>query len=708
MAASSEIADDEMLAILNAERQRSIGFENDQVLTDARVRALEYYRGEMRDISSLPNRSKAVSLDVADAIETILPDLVEIFTGGEDVAAFQPVGAEDEEAAQQETDAVNHVVFNENPGWLIFTSVFKDALQAKTGVFKWRWEQGRNEEERFEGKTAMELEAASQSGEIVEASQNAQDPSLYDFTLRHVYDGCVKIEAVAPEDITVARDTVWLQHATYVATRSRPRVQDLIADGIDADKLDTLPAWSGYSDEVSEARDTVDEEEAALQGDAKRTMRQVEVVEHYIRIKSADGEKLWLVLTGGEGNSTVLLRKQEVNSIQLSSITPFLVPHRFYGESIADKLIEIQRIKTALMRMTLDAGYFALNQRSVIDMNVADATTVSDYLRNEPGVPIRARGQGAITPLNGGGLNFDTLQHLEFFSTVAEQRTGIVRNAQGLNPDTLHDTAKGAQQLMMMAQKRIRMVARTFAETGVKDLLLGVHALLREHSTQAKTMRLRNKWVQIDPPSWGVRNDMSIEVGLGASGREHDMMVMDRVIAMQAQAVEGGLMGTLVTPKNLYNAATRATEKAGVKNPEAYFTDPDRVPPREPQPDPRVMEMQMKGQIEAQKLQLQAQSEAQKSDQERQRAEAELMLMRERNEAEIQLQRERMANEAMLAQQKMQMEYEQKAAELELKRQELQAEAAIKAVEVERSNARADAETEANLSSGVRTGGEPG
>jgi hypothetical protein len=701
MATGSDIDDDEMLAMLNAERQRSIGFENDQVLTDARVRALEYYRGEMRDIPSLPNRSKAVSLDVADAIETILPDLVEIFTGGEDVAAFQPVGAEDEEGAQQETDVVNHVVFNENPGWLTFTSVFKDALQSKTGVFKWRWEDGSEEEERFEGKTAMELEAASQSGEIVEASHNDDDPNLYDFTLRRNYDGCVKVEAVAPEDISVARDTVWLPEATYVATRSRPRVQDLIASGIDADKLDELPAWSGYSDEVAEARDTVDEEETALQGDAKRSMRQIEVIEHYIRIKSSDGEKLWLVLTGGEGNSTVILRKQEVNAIQLSSITPFLVPHRFYGESIADKLIEIQRIKTALMRMTLDAGYFALNQRSVINMQSADATTVSDYLRNEPGVPIRAKGPDAIIPLNGGGLNFDTLQHLEFFSTVAEQRTGIVRNAQGLNPDTLHDTAKGAQQLMMMAQKRIRMIARTFAETGVKDLFLGVHALLREHSTQARTIRLRNKWVQVDPSSWGVRNDMTIEIGLGASGREHDMMVMDRVIAMQAQAVEGGLMGTLVTPKNIYNAAVRSTEKAGVKNPEAYFTDPDTAPPQQPQPDPKMVEVQGKMQMEQTKLQMSAQSDQVKLQQDQQKAASEYELKMMELQGKLQIQRE-------TAEQEIALKRELLIAELQLKREELTAKLALEAERTRRDAERADYETSANVTSDVRPGGDPG
>ncbi|WP_454762043.1 portal protein [Caulobacter segnis] len=150
----------------------------------------------------------------------------------------------------------------------------------------------------------------------------------------------------------------------------------MINEGIDADLVKKLPSYSIARDNaVQQARDTVDETEVAGDGDALWTMRQVEVVEHYIRLKEDEQEKIYQVLTGGEADGCVLLRKQEVNAIQLSAITPFLVTHRFYGESIADKLIEIQRVRTSLMRMTMDSGYFALNQRSVIDMTMANEYT---------------------------------------------------------------------------------------------------------------------------------------------------------------------------------------------------------------------------------------------------------------------------------------------------------------------------------------------
>jgi hypothetical protein len=127
--AQPPLGDDELLAIVRGERARSIGFDLDPELTDAREKALNYAKGEMPDIIALPNRSQAVSTDIADAVETILPDLVEIFTGGDDVVSFVPRCADDEPQADQETDYVRHVVFDDNDGFMTFLAFFKWSLR---------------------------------------------------------------------------------------------------------------------------------------------------------------------------------------------------------------------------------------------------------------------------------------------------------------------------------------------------------------------------------------------------------------------------------------------------------------------------------------------------------------------------------------------------------------------------------------------------
>lgn len=704
--------DEDLLAIVQSENRRSIGFDLDSELTSERERALNYIKGYMPDVPSLPGRSKAVSLDVADAIETILPDVVEIFTGGDDVVSFRAVGEEDEDAAQQETDYVYHVIFNENPGFLTFTSAFKDAFQAKTGVFKWWWEEKACAPETFKGKTAIELMLAERDGKISDVVQSAewdgQGEPLYDFTLTRPPQGRAVVDVVAPEDITVSADTVWLKRAPYCATRSRPRAQDLIAQGIDPYLVDELPAYTAPQNEaVAQARDTVAESSQGYGGDATRSMRQVEVIEHYVRVMEPPNAypTLYQVLTGGDGENAKLLRKQKVNSIQLSAITPFLVTHRFYGESIADKLMEVQKIKTALTRMDLDSGYFALNQRNQIDMNHANEWTISDYLNNVPGAPVRTNGP-AITPLQAGGLGFDAQARLEYWSTEAEKRSGVVRNAQGLNPDTLHDTAKGAMALMAASQKRIRMIARIFAETGIKDLFVGVHDLLRQHAMQERVVKLRNKWVPVNPSSWSVRNDMTIEVGLGAAGREHDMMVMDRLASDQAAIVgaQGGLSGPLVTAANVYALAIKRAEKAGVKNPEAYYSDPkDAPPPGPPPPDPKVLEAQAKIDLQREQMAMQQQSDAAKLELQQAEALANFHLKQQEQEANFALAQQKQEQELALRR-------EQLAEELQLRREELEAELALKArgqaIDAAVGAHAADVETE--ITSEVEPGGEPG
>src|SRR4051812_22758962 len=105
------LSDDELLQVVADERRRSVGFDNDDDLSSDREKALQYIKGEMPDVPTLANRSKAISTDVSDAIETALPDLIEIFIGGDDVATFQPSGPDDEEQAKQETEFVLHVIF---------------------------------------------------------------------------------------------------------------------------------------------------------------------------------------------------------------------------------------------------------------------------------------------------------------------------------------------------------------------------------------------------------------------------------------------------------------------------------------------------------------------------------------------------------------------------------------------------------------------
>jgi hypothetical protein len=493
----------------------------------------------------------------------------------------------------------------------------------------------------------------------------------YAFTLTRRRDlSGAAYKAIPPDDFSVAPDTVELSDATYCVFRTRPRVQDLIADGFDPEAVRELAPFGDEGSAIRAARDSAGGPGRA--DDSNADLRQVEIREHYIRLLDEDGRLvLWCCVTDAAA-TTRLARKGEkawrVARIPFVAGAPYLVAHRFYGQSLADKLFEIQRIKTALTRAVLDSTYFGLNQRQEVAMDRANEYTLSDLLRNEPGMPVRSRSGDAIRPLAAPGLGFDPYAALEYFATVAESRTGIVRNAQGLNPDTLHDTAAGAMALIGAAQKRTRMIARILAETLFKPLYLGLHAEIRENASAARVARLNGSWVEVNPSSWAERNAMVIEVGLGASGREAEIATYREIATVMQTIVngQGGAVGPIVFPENVYAAARDLFAKLSKKS-DAYLADPSRAPAPGPgrgahqAPDPKLLETRGR-----------------------------LSLQREEQVSDVETERIRVANELALGRERLAMEQQ-------MRRYQIDQEIALKRYQIDR---------EAHVR--VHVGGDPG
>jgi hypothetical protein len=180
----AKMSTSDVQALVNSARTDSLAAMSAMQLTEARAQAMEYYLGEMqRDMPAEPGRSRAVSTDVSDTIEGMLPDLMDIFAGSDEVVRFEPAGPNDEDAAQQETDYVNHVFMQQNPGFMVLYAFLKDALLSKVGIVKVWWEE-REEEQRetyydlTEDQFAMIAQAVDVSDgayEIIEHTTHAGD-----------------------------------------------------------------------------------------------------------------------------------------------------------------------------------------------------------------------------------------------------------------------------------------------------------------------------------------------------------------------------------------------------------------------------------------------------------------------------------------------------------------------------------------------------
>jgi hypothetical protein len=644
----AKLSDSELGAMLAAEKSDALASQTASKLSDERETALNYYMGDMADdMPSVEGRSKAVSTDVFDTVEAMLPDLLEIFAGGEEVVKFNPVGPEDVQAAEQETQYVNHVFLQKNDGFLVLYSFIKDALLSKTGVAKVHWEENEDEEQQTILDQSEEVMASMLAKPDVEITAHTEHDGLHDFTIvsRKKY-GCAKIEPVPPEEFGTARDTRRLRDTRYCFHRVKRYEQDLIDEGYDEDQVKKLPTYGEVQNTEEAARDTVAEGgESRGDGALNKPMRPIEVTEHYVRMDyDGSGVRLYRVTTGGESCQILRHKGQEavtpMNRIPFAAMTPVIITHRFTGRSVADLTMEIQRIKTALLRALLDNAYLAVNPITEVSEENASGATLDDLLVRRPGGLVRTKRAGGINIIEHPGVGDDVFPLFEYQDQVREWRTGVTRQGQGMDPNVLNNqSATAANQLHNAAKARLRLIARIFAETGIKDLFWLLHATIRENASQADTIQVSNNWITVDPRSWKTRNDLTISVGLGTGSKQEQLAGLQLLMGVQEKALLGGL-SNMVTPTNLYNSTKKLVRLIGEKATELYFTDPTTVPAPEPKPDPEMVKIQ--GQLEVEKIQAQADIALndKKLQADLQKIAAEIQMKREFHEMEMQDKRE--------------------------------------------------------------------
>lgn len=666
----SRMTEQELKAIVAAEIADAMAFAGGR-LAQERRKALDYYLGEPLG-NEQEGRSQVVSTDVADTVEWILPSLLRIFTGGEEVVRFEPTGPEDEEVARQATEYVNWIFQRDNPGFLIFYTLFKDALLQKNGIAKLWWDEGETvERETYLGKTLEELQLLLADTDIEPIEHSAYEdtivtqaadglPSeatvtLHDVTVkRRRRHGRVRIEPVPPEEFLISRRARSIDDASFIAHRVRRTVSELVAAGYDRAVVERL-SGEDASDLTLEAQSRRRLEGEAGPGSAAEidpSRRELWVTECYIAA-DWDGDGIAerrKVTVAGDGHE--ILDNEPFDGVPFVSLTPIPMPHCFYGLSIADLVMDLQLIKSTILRQILDNLYLSNNGRHVI----SDQVNLDDMMTSRPGGIVRLKSgavpsQGHVMPLETPLVAAAAFPVLEYLDGVREGRTGVTRYTQGLDADTLNKTAFGISQIMAAAQQRIELIARVFAETGITDLFRKILRLVGRHQNGPRIVRLRNRWVPMDPRSWNSEMDVSVSVGLGTGNRDQMLAHLNAILAIQAQAIQqqGGVNGPLVTLDNVYNTVAKIVENAGLKPAETFFTRPEDRPI--PQPPPVTLPPMPDLQLVA--LEQQAKMDAARLALAERKAEAEMALDRTKLEAEMALKREEMLAQLALKREEM-------------------------------------------------------
>jgi hypothetical protein len=702
------LSDAELLGAIKAAEQSALGGNSSAIQTD-REDAVSRYYGKPYG-NEQPGRSSVVSRDVADVLEGVVANVVKPIVSGDEVVRFDPIGPEDEAGCIQETDYVNHIALEKNNGFVWIVSAVKDAALQRVGYVKADWEVRSDVvSESYDGLSDEELGMLMQDKdvEVVEHSEYpAHDPvmgemqpppTLHDVKMRRKRPTeYVKLEPVPGDEMLVSdaarvpslQDVDFCQHRPLKSISELRQAGYIIDDDIaDDDSGESVEeqARQRFSSNSSDDNDDI----------SNPARRKVRFKETYIRIdRDGDGvAELRRVCSVGETilhykdrDGQTKLADEECDLVNIAAFSCVLVPHQHLGLSVYDLVEDIAKIKTALLRSYLDNRNLQNNGRFAIN---ATNVNLDDFLTSRPGGVVRVDGDPAanIMPLVAPDTSTGALQGLEYLDTIREQRSGYTRNSAGIDNNALTNrTATGMSMQLSQSQLRLEMIARTIAETGMRDVFQIIHALTLKHSTREEKVRLKGKWVTVNPREWVRRSDMTITTGLGTGTAEQQLAkLMQMAPLMQAAEAKG-----MVAPEQGYAYIAEAFKLSGYKNPDKFVKlqmepviDPQtqqpvpgpdgkpqmkpKVPP--PQPPPEVQVAQMKLQGEQQKLQATMQADVQKFQAEQQARQQEMALEMQVKEREQQNALTLQASNDERDNQKMQLEHQRALQEMAIKAQ---------------------------------------
>lgn len=623
----SKMDDQELLRFLEAEAAAAYHHASGTIAAE-REKALRAYMREPYGTEQ-EGRSTAIASDVFDAVEGMLPDLIEVFASTDKAVVFDPVGPEDEEGAEQATNACNHVFYKQNNGFLILYSAAKDALLMKTGGVKWYWEKKRTPSfttyrdvseiqlatflATNPGAEVVSQEEAETPPEVVAqyAAQGLQAPRMFSTVrIKTVKEqGKVRVVNVPPDELQISRrhNSILLDECPYVAHVCEKTLSEIREMGFDVSADDIKAAQDEATTQDRELRDS-------LQGGRYGWWREDSQEIDESQMRGWLREEYVLCDYDGDGIAErrqvfrlgkKVLANVEFSHVPLAAWTPYLLTHRFDGLSVADLVEDFQRISTDILRAQLDNLDLANNQETVVltDQQGAPQANLDDLLNRRPGGVLREKVQGAIRPYVERWQGIEAMPMVEMLEAKKENRTGYTRYSQGLDGESLNKTATGVQKIMDASQKRMKLMARIMAEALVAPMFRGIFKTLTDYCIEKLSFRLSNKFVQYDPQEWRDGYDMSINVGIGTGDRMQQSAYLQQIAQAQFALLQSPLGGRVVTEANVYAAQARIAENAGFKNPAEFWTDPSQLPPQQPQPSPD----QIKAQAEAQKIQFQAQ-----------------------------------------------------------------------------------------------------
>ena len=591
-------------------------------IDEERADATDYYLGNSPSSTS-SMQSEFVSTDVRDSVLFMLPSIMRTFFGTSKVVEFIPKGPEDIAVAKQQTDYINYIIQQKNPGFKVMYDVFKDALVRKAGYVKAYWddtisssthEYSNISPEAYQAlmldpdvemiEEKVEMQSMTMMDQMTGEEIVQETPASYDVTIRRVKaKDQVCIEAVPTEEILISRHARSLHSSPYVAHRMVKTISDLVAMGYDKEEMQQFAGSGSAVDEDSYELEQARNPYADFTGvdRADNNSKNVLYVEHYV-FYDLDGDGIdERIRVCTVGNGLNIVNTIPWDDLPITLFCPDPEPHTSIGSCPADYLMPIQAAKSQIMRDTLDSLGHAIFPRMGI---VEGQVNIDDVLNTDIGQPIRMRAPGMVQPFTVPFVGKEAFPVLSYLDEAKENRTGVSKASAGLNADALQSsTASAVSATMSGAQGRVELICRHFAD-GMKDLFKLVNSLVIKHQEQQDVMRLNNEFIPVDPRYWDSDKDMMINVAISKSSDEEKFQVLTSLAQKQEQIMQTlGPQNPLVGLQQYANTLSKMIEMAGFKDAKTFINT--EIPPMPPQPpeEQKPDPAEMLAQAEAMKAQ---------------------------------------------------------------------------------------------------------
>jgi len=672
---------EKLKAILENEIEDAIGYLETET-TDERQQALEYYLREPYG-NEVEGKSQIVTGEVAEVVDGALPQLMRLFASGDNVVSFEPVNDGDQPFAKQATEYVNWVFNKDNDGFLVMHNWFKDALLQKVGIVKAYWEDKIDvKKESYKNLTDDELMIIMQDPEVEVVEQETTiiqeavfdemtgmevSPAIVSHNVKlkkTTNNGKVVVENVPPEEFLISKRARSIADSPFTAHRKMMTRSELVAMGYDEELIESLPTGDAleFSPERI-ARYTRGEQPTDMDSNDE-SMQLVEVFECYLKVDMDNddiAEYRRVVYAGHE-----ILEEHECDYNPFHSLCPIPIPHKFYGQSLADRAMDLQLIKSTVVRQMLDNLYLTNNYRVGA---VEGQVNLDDLLTSTAGGVVRLKNPAALVPMTVQSSAGQSFPMLEYLDAIQAKRTGVSDSQQGLDPNLLQNVTATAVSAMSAASTgKLELIARIFAETGVTSLFRGILHLLCKYQDKARVVRINGEFIPFDPREWKTNYNVNINVGLGTGQRQEQLATMQMILAKQEEIITNyGLSNPLVNIKQYRDTLAKFIHMAGFKDSTEFINEitPEMnaqlSQPQPEKPDPNTQAAQVLAQVEREKAQLKAQTDSAKLELEREQ----MQLKAQKDALELQQKEVQQTAELALKELQIRMDAENKSGRLQ-------------------------------------------